>query len=197
MSYSSYLGASKCCSLRVVGPVGPQGTQGKKGAIGPAGNGPSGPTGPQGALSVTSASSGNIVLYNSSTPSVLGQSSLLKLDSLGNIIVTNNCYATAFYATSDHRIKTYVDTEVDTTFLNDLRPVRYFNNVNQKTEYGFIAHELQRIIPELVEGEKDGEQYQRINYTGIIPFLVKKIQENDALVKSLEERISILENKTK
>jgi hypothetical protein len=54
---------------------------------------------------------------------------------------------------------------------------------------------VQEVIPELVDGNKDAVVYQKINYNGIIPLLVKKLQENDITIKDLEDRISKLEKK--
>jgi hypothetical protein len=51
---------------------------------------------------------------------------------------------------------------------------------------GFIAHELQEQYPFLVTGEKDGTQNQSVNYTGLIPILIKEIQELKERVKTLE-----------
>jgi hypothetical protein len=65
--------------------------------------------------------------------------------------------------------------------LNDysverLHPVQYTNRLNGKCEWGFIAHELQEELPSLVNGTKDGDEYQSVNYTGLIALLVKEIQ---------------------
>ena len=49
-SYSTYLGANRCCNLKGGGMLGPQGPLGRRGPIGPAG--PSGPTGPTGEQSL-------------------------------------------------------------------------------------------------------------------------------------------------
>jgi hypothetical protein len=49
--------------------------------------------------------------------------------------------------------------------------------VSKRIEYGFIAHELQTVYPELVKGIKDGVDYQSINYSGLIPLIVKELQE--------------------
>ena len=51
---------------------------------------------------------------------------------------------------------------------------------------GFIAHELQEHYPELVTGEKDGENMQSINYIGLIPILVKEIQDLKKRIAQLE-----------
>ena len=49
--------------------------------------------------------------------------------------------------------------------------------LNNKLELGFIAHEIQEWYPYLVNGEKDGVDYQRLNYIALIPLLVKEIKE--------------------
>ena len=61
------------------------------------------------------------------------------------------------------------------------------NDLSNKIHYGFIAQDLERIYPELVNGEKDGEQLQSVNYTGLIPILIKEIQD-------LKDRVKILED---
>jgi hypothetical protein len=44
-----------------------------------------------------------------------------------------------------------------------------------KEQYGLIAHELQQYYPDLVFGEKDGPDLQRVNYTGLIAILINEI----------------------
>jgi regulator of replication initiation timing len=50
---------------------------------------------------------------------------------------------------------------------------------------------VQEIFPSLVEGEKDGEKMQSLNYTGLIAVLVKEVQLLKKTVEVLKE-----ENKT-
>jgi hypothetical protein len=54
-----------------------------------------------------------------------------------------------------------------------------------KEDLGFIAHEVQEIFPYLVNGEKDDEQKQSINYIGLIAVLVKELQELKKTVNEL------------
>ena len=58
---------------------------------------------------------------------------------------------------------------------------------------GFIAHELQEHFPFLVNGEKDGKDYQSVNYLGLIGLLVKELQELKKKIKELQARIAVLE----
>jgi hypothetical protein len=95
--------------------------------------------------------------------------------------------APSYNATSDYRIKENV-VELDDSYVVDhLKPVTYKNIKLNKQDIGLIAHELQEIFPDLVNGTKDGENLQTINYNGLIPILIKEIKELKERVKILEE----------
>jgi hypothetical protein len=110
---------------------------------------------------------------------VLGDTSLNgNLSIGGNISINGRSTATAFDTESDYRIKANVQSLIDTSFTVDLlNPITYINKKLNRQDIGFIAHEVQEQIPLLVTGEKDGEEYQSVNYTGIIGILTKEIQE--------------------
>ena len=63
----------------------------------------------------------------------------------------------------------------------------YLNKLNNKQSLGLIAHELQEHYPFLVEGEKDAETKQSVDYIGLIAVLIKEIQELKKEVKMLKE----------
>ena len=69
-----------------------------------------------------------------------------------------------------------------------LVPIQYDNTLNGNHEYGLIAHELQAEYPDLVVGEKDGDEYQSVHYDGLIGVLVKEIQD-------LKKRLDVLNNR--
>ena len=101
--------------------------------------------------------------------------------------------AISFNATSDYRMKDNVANLDDSFTVDNLRPVSYYNKILKKDDIGFIAHEVQEIFPFLVDGEKDGESNQSLNYTGLIGILVKEIQELKCENKSLKERLDAIE----
>ena len=94
--------------------------------------------------------------------------------------------ATSYNSPSDYRIKKDVVTLDEKFTVDKLRPVTYNNTKLDKQDIGLIAHELQEIYPFLVNGEKDGENFQSVNYTGLISILIKEIQELKERVKKLE-----------
>jgi hypothetical protein len=104
---------------------------------------------------------------------------------------------------SDYRIKKNVETQTFSGIqrVMQLRPVKYeftdygvFKEDGVQRE-GFIAHELQAVIPSAVEGEKDAEnQLQSLKLDALVSVLTKAIQEQQALITSLTARITALES---
>jgi len=78
--------------------------------------------------------------------------------------------------------------------IDNLKPVEY-DLSGGKHDMGFIAHEVQEEFPFLVDGVKDGEQIQSLNYTGFIALLVKEVQELKSTVKELKSEIESLKSK--
>jgi hypothetical protein len=72
-----------------------------------------------------------------------------------------------------------------------LNPVLYDWKVDGSPGQGFIADELQEVVPEAVYGTKDGmnedgtPDLQSVDMTRIIPCMVKAIQEIDTKVEGL------------
>jgi hypothetical protein len=96
--------------------------------------------------------------------------------------------AVSFNSTSDYRIKNNIYPLNETSTVDNLIPVKYLNTLTNAADYGFIAHEVQEVYPDLVTGVKDSDAYQTINYIGLIPILVNEI-------KQLKKRIDALESK--
>ena len=57
---------------------------------------------------------------------------------------------------------------------------------SEKLHYGFIAQEVQEVLPELVQKNKDNDMLN-LNTTEVIPFLVKAVQELSAEVEALKK----------
>jgi hypothetical protein len=109
--------------------------------------------------------------------------------------VNGSVNATSYNSSSDYRIKENV-TQLDSSFVVDnLNPVTYLNKHLGKQDIGLIAHELQEIFPELVNGEKDGEELQSVNYLGLIPILIKEVQELKKEIKSMKDELNETKNK--
>ena len=96
----------------------------------------------------------------------------------GNLKASGQITATNFSSSSDYRIKSNVISLSDCSFeIGALNPVTFHNKITNRDDIGFIAHELQSHFPFLVTGEKDGDEIQTVNYTGIIGLLVHELQQ--------------------
>ena len=74
-----------------------------------------------------------------------------------------------------------------------LNPVNFQWIEGEENDLGFIAQDVAEIIPEAVNTNWNSDLLMR--YESIIPILTKAIQEQNALIKALEQRILTLENK--
>ena len=105
-----------------------------------------------------------------------------------------NASSTAYITSSDYRLKENVVADWDaTTRLNQLNPVRFnFSADADTTVDGFLAHEVQDVVPEAITGthnevDDDGNPvYQGIDQSKLVPLLVKTIQELEARITALE-----------
>jgi hypothetical protein len=118
-------------------------------------------------------------------------------------IDTTNIGTFAF--TSDYRIKRNIETQTAPALerVMALRPVTYkmadykdgLFKASEDIKEGFIAHEVQEVIPSGAEGVKDDEnQIQSLRVDAILAVAVKAIQELKATVDAQAARIAALEN---
>jgi len=99
--------------------------------------------------------------------------------------------ALSYNVASDYRIKSDVVDVASRSELSidNLRPVFYYNTDAQKHDIGFLAHEVQAEFPFLVNGDKDGEEKQTLNYIGLIGLLVNEIQSLKSQVAKLSKKL--------
>lgn len=100
--------------------------------------------------------------------------------------------ATSFPTSSDYRLKeNIVDIDDALGRVAQLKPCRFnFIIKPDETIDGFIAHEVQAVVPNAVEGEKDAVnpdgsiKIQSVDLSKIVPLLTAAIQELNAKVES-------------
>ena len=108
--------------------------------------------------------------------------------------ISTNGSATTFTTSSDYRLKENVTANWDaTTRLKQLNPIRFnFIADPETTVDGFLAHEVQTVVPEAITGSKDevddngNPVMQGIDQAKLVPLLVKTIQELEARIAALE-----------
>lgn len=91
--------------------------------------------------------------------------------------------------TSDRRFKTNVENlDYGLEKILNLNPVSfYWKDHRDGSHFGLIAQEVQKIIPEIVDNKNIDAL--AINYTELIPFLIKAIQDQNAEIQALKELI--------
>jgi hypothetical protein len=110
----------------------------------------------------------------------------------------NGASAVNYSTSSDYRLKENVTPVSDgITRLQQLKPSRFnFIADPAKTVDGFLAHEVQTIVPEAITGEKDAvddegnPEYQGIDQSKLVPLLTAALQEAVAKIESLEARLT-------
>jgi hypothetical protein len=123
----------------------------------------------------------------------------------GQIFATN-----ATIATSDEKFKENITPlNKGLEIVSKLKPVTFNfindteNNFSEYEEVGFIAQDVERALStetfskSIVKSADDSEPTSTMGLAtqNLIPILVKAIQEQQALIKALEQRIINLENK--
>lgn len=97
-----------------------------------------------------------------------------------------------YYRLSDARQKENVETiSYGLDSVNSLRPVSHtwIGSTNSKKSLGFIAQEVESVIEELVNTSMDGDrEIKALDYNGLIPVLIKAVQELSEKVKQLESK---------
>lgn len=119
---------------------------------------------------------------------------------VGGITCTSS--ATAFPTSSDKRLKKNIKdapSAIDKILTAQVVSHDWIE-FDDHVEYGFVAQDLQRIIPQaVVEGtdKEDGSINMPwgVDYSKIVPLLTKAIQEQQAIINELKTRIEALESK--
>ena len=113
-------------------------------------------------------------------------------DIAGGVYMTRG--ATSWTGNSDEKLK-----NITGEIQNGLEKVcslraAYFtwkSDKENKQQVGLIAQDVQKVLPEVVDTNGDG--YLGVRYTDTIPLLVAAIQEQQATIKALTDRIAALQ----
>ena len=146
-------------------------------------------------LNIANDNTNGHTVINCSRNTTAERNQIRFLNPNGNVgsVVTSGT-STTFNTSSDYRLKeNEVSISDGITRLKQLKPSR-FNFIVKKdlTQDGFLAHEVQSVVPEAISGEKDAVKEdgsidpQAIDLGRLVPLLVAAVQELIGKVEALE-----------
>ena len=119
-----------------------------------------------------------------------------KLDVSGTIRGTTSVSSASFIYTSDARLKTNVSAITGTSALAEilsLKPITFNwidKNVDTRTHYGFIAQDVEKVLPNAVVTGADG--YKAVEYGNLVAPLTAAVQQQQKQIDAQEKEISDL-----
>jgi hypothetical protein len=150
---------------------------------------------------------------NGDTVVIMGRNTnngtILEFQYAGSVVGTISTNSNSLPSDKNFK-KDISDISIGLNLVNKLRPVHYrhkMDNDDEALSNGIIAQELEQALLECgIEknsllmlqhkpNEKENESQYWVDYTKMIPILIKSIQEQTQIIKNLEARIVSLENK--
>ena len=131
-------------------------------------------------------------------------SPVIFLNSVGGSVgdISQSESIVSYNSASDYRLKENVAPMTGALVkVAALKPCTYTWKVNGAAGQGFIAHELQEVIPDCVTGtkdavDKDGKpKHQGVDTSFLVATLTAAIQEQQVLIQDLTSRLTVLEAK--
>jgi hypothetical protein len=141
----------------------------------------------------------NITSTNSSTPFewVLRSGSSMQFYVNNATVLATLSSSGVWTNASDARYKENIrPASYGLSEVMQLQPRAYNIIGSEKQEIGFVAQEVEQLIPELVESTENsvtGEDRLTLSYGQLSAVIVKAIQEQQAIIESLTARVSALE----
>jgi len=152
----------------------------------------------------------NLTLRNDGTVQIGGGSAAVTINNLGTGAVYSNAGVLTNTNPSDQRLKHLVQPiTYGLSQILMLKPVSYYYNtdsLNKLKQFGFIAQDVQKIMPDAVHPISENSKYLGLDKDAIYVSLVNAIKElktefedykkeNAQLIKELQEKIKKLEQK--
>jgi len=129
-------------------------------------------------------------------------STKFQVDVSGSVIAAGNisAFGSSFLSLSDKRWKTDITTfSGSLDKILQLKPRKFKWIKDNKEDYGFIAQEVEEVLPNLVDEtsyvqvgdmtEQDTKPYKSVDYSKLTPYLVDTIQQLTKRIEELEKKV--------
>jgi hypothetical protein len=122
----------------------------------------------------------------------------LQIQHDGDLVSKGNvtAFGTSFLTVSDEREKKDIYTISESLDrIKELRPTKFTWKETNKQDVGFIAQEVEKVIPEVIETSRgfintdDSKERKTIAYPKLVPYLVDTIQQLTKRIEELEKKV--------
>ena len=131
------------------------------------------------------------VLGNGTGSSTASRTDALIIYKNGDALANGNWTGSSFNKISDEKLKVNIKSiSSDLNKLLALKPRQFeYKNDPHTIQYGFVAQELEKIYPELVQRIPGSNHLKSIDYMGLLPLLVEAIQKQQTEIDYLMRQI--------
>ena len=112
-------------------------------------------------------------------------------------ITLSTANSISYNTSSDYRLKEDLQDFAGLDMVSKIPVYDFKWKTDESRSYGVMAHELQEVLPQAVSGDKDAEEMQSVDYSKIVPLLVKSIQEQQVMLKELKAEVDKLKQECK
>jgi hypothetical protein len=144
-------------------------------------------------------SSTNSCMYLSNPSGNTNDNFIVFSDAGGTVgSISGTSTGTTYNTTSDRRLKDNIEPIADATDkLMNMNPVTHtwIADPEAPQVHGFIAQEMQEVVPEAVSGDAESDEMMSMDYGRITPVIVAALQDALNEIKKLKTRIDELESK--
>ena len=91
--------------------------------------------------------------------------------------ILTDASSTSYITSSDYRLKQDLKDFKGLDLVSKIKTYNFEWKSDNSRSYGVIAHELQEVIDYVVHGEKDSVNMQGVDYSKLVPIIIKAIQE--------------------
>jgi len=114
-----------------------------------------------------------------------GQTQIFQINSSGVVVSSGS------YQGSDKKLKTNIrKIENAVSIINQLRGVHFTWIENKNDSMGFIAQEIEKILPQVIHTCDDGTK--AVSYISLIGLLVEGIKEQQEQINNMQNQINLL-----
>ncbi len=110
-------------------------------------------------------------------------------------VTFNQVTANAFFYSSDERLKENImPLKSSLAKIESLQGVSFDWRDTGKASIGFIAQDVQQVLPEIISIQDSKDSTLSVDYASIVPLLVEAIKEQQSQILELERKVLLLKD---